>query len=114
MKIPLKKLRSGFSMPALGVGMWGFGGEGAGLINVPTKVGVLPVKIVLPDLGKAASVQNYLITEEKPLRLSVVLLADWVKYFLRAIAAAAEFLAFRRYKELGAAPAAAKGWASKA
>jgi hypothetical protein len=74
-------------------------GEGAGAISVPTRQGVLPVKLELPYLGKEISVTNHLVTKEKQLSLKILVIADYFKYLLYLIAALAAVNAYRIYRK---------------
>lgn len=57
-------------------------GSGEGAISVPTREGVYPVKLELPELGKTITVKNYLVTKENQVELQVVLVAGYIKYLL--------------------------------
>jgi hypothetical protein len=57
-------------------------GSGEGAINVPVREGVLPVRLELPALGKSITVTSHLVHKDDPLRLSVLVVAGWLKYFL--------------------------------
>lgn len=74
-------------------------GRGEGAISVPTRQGVLPVKLELPYLGKEITVTNHLVTKEKQLSLKILVIADYFKYLLYLIAALAAVKAYRIYKK---------------
>lgn len=74
-------------------------GKGDAAITVPSKVGVLPVKMQIPTMGRQITVTNYLVTAEKPLELSVLLVASWVRYVLYLAALACGFLALQTYRK---------------
>jgi len=67
-------------------------GEGEGAISVPVRKGVLPVKLEIPRMGKSITVTNYLVTKEKPVELTLIVVASWLKYilYLAAVFAAIE------------------------
>jgi hypothetical protein len=73
-------------------------GEGAGAISVPQREGVLPVRLELPRLGKTITVTNYLVTKENPVKLSVLLVSNWLAWLVYAIALVAGVLSYRTYK----------------
>ncbi len=72
-------------------------GSGEGAINVPTREGVLPVRLELPALGKTVRVTSHLIDSGNPLKVSVLLVAGWMKYLLYLIALAAGIQCARNY-----------------
>ncbi len=74
-------------------------GEGSGAITVPTRQGVLPVKLELPALGKTISVTNHLVTKENPVELKILVVAAWFKYLLYAVALIAGASAYKRYRK---------------
>lgn len=74
-------------------------GEGEGAITVPTRKGVLPVKLELPQLGKTITVTNHLVTKDKQINLKVLVIAEWFKYILYLIALSAGILAYKVYKK---------------
>ncbi len=61
-------------------------GEGEGAITVPTKEGVLPVQMQIPDLGKSIRVTNHLVTKEHPTELKVLVISEWFVYIFYLIA----------------------------
>jgi len=69
-----------------------------GAISVPTKEGVLPVKLDLPTLGKSVTVTNHLVTPENPVEISVFVVASWLKYVFYLIALLAGLCALKTYK----------------
>ncbi|MFH1721885.1 MAG: hypothetical protein ABH950_04690 [Candidatus Altiarchaeota archaeon] len=73
-------------------------GEGSGAISAPVREGVYPVKLQLPNLGKTIRVQNFLVTNENPVKLQVVLVSTWLKYLLYLVALLAGFKAYRIHK----------------
>jgi len=73
-------------------------GTGAGAISVPQREGVLPVRLELPSLGKTITVTNYLVTKENPMKLSILLVSDWLKWILYAIALVAGILMYGAYQ----------------
>jgi len=74
-------------------------GEGEGAITVPTRKGVLPVKLELPRLGKTITVTNHLVTKENQISLKVLVIAGWFKYVLYLIALFAGILTYKVYKK---------------
>ena len=66
-------------------------------ISVPTREGVLPVKLEIPRLGKTISIQNALVTKENPLELQVLLISKYFMYFFYLIAA---YFGMKSYKQL--------------
>ncbi|MFC1455099.1 hypothetical protein ACFLQI_03370, partial [Candidatus Undinarchaeota archaeon] len=75
----------------------GGGDNEAAAIVVPTKKGVLPVKLEIPSMGKQISVTNYLVTKEKPLKLSILVISTYFKYLLYLFGI---FAGFRVYKDM--------------
>ncbi|MFH1126125.1 MAG: hypothetical protein V1703_03285 [Candidatus Altiarchaeota archaeon] len=61
-------------------------GTGEGAITVPTRTGVLPVKMELPTLGKTITVKNDLVTKEKQVELKLLLVSTNFKYLAYLIA----------------------------
>jgi len=57
-------------------------GTGDAAITVPTREGVLPVKLEIPRMGKSITVTNHLVTKEKPVKLTLIVCASWLKYIL--------------------------------
>ncbi len=57
-------------------------GSGEGALNVPVREGVLPVRIELPSLGKSITVTSHLVHKDDPLDISVLVIADWFRYFI--------------------------------
>ncbi|MEA3254984.1 MAG: hypothetical protein U9Q22_04015 [Candidatus Altiarchaeota archaeon] len=76
-------------------------GEGEGAITVPTRKGVLPVKLELPRLGKTITVTNHLVTKGKQINLKVLVIAEWFKYILYLIALFTGILTYKMYKKGG-------------
>ena len=74
-------------------------GSGEAAISIPTREGVLPVKLELPYMGKRISVTNYLVTKEKQLGLKVLVIADCFKYIFYLFAALAAVKGYRAYKK---------------
>jgi hypothetical protein len=74
-------------------------GGGEGSITVPTREGVLPVKLDIPALGKTVSLTSYLVTKENPLSIKVLIIAEWFKYVLYLISACAFVSAYRTYQK---------------
>ncbi len=72
-------------------------GHGEGSITVPTREGVLPVKLDIPALGKTITLTNYLVTKENPLTIKILVIAEWFKYVLYLISAYAFIAAYRTY-----------------
>lgn len=78
-------------------GMDMIGEDEGGAISVPTRKGVLPVKLEIPRLGKTISVQNALVTKENPLELQVLLISRYFMYLFYLIAA---YSGVKSYKQL--------------
>ena len=74
-------------------------GKGTGAISVPEREGVLPVRLELPRLGKTITVTNYLVTKENPVKLSILLVSNSLKWLLYAIALAAGLLSYRIFRK---------------
>ena len=64
-------------------------GAGDGAMNVPVREGVLPVRLELPALGKTITVKSHLIHEDNPLKISVLVVAGWLRYVLYFVSLAA-------------------------
>jgi hypothetical protein len=47
---------------------------------VPVREGVLPVRIELPSLGKSVTVKSHLVHKDDPLKISLLVVRDWIKY----------------------------------
>lgn len=75
------------------------GDDKGGAISVPTRTGVLPVKLQLPSLGNQVTVTNYLVTKENPVELKIVLISRWMFIVSYIIALVAGLLCFRIYKK---------------
>ena len=73
-------------------------GEGEGSITVPTREGVLPVKLDIPDLGKTVSLTSHLVTKENPLNIKILIIAEWFKYLLYVFSALAFVKAYGMYR----------------
>jgi hypothetical protein len=74
-------------------------GRGEGAITVPTREGVLPVRLELPALGKTIMVKSHLVHMEEPLKVSVLVVAAWFKYVLYLISLAAGIQCIREYSK---------------
>jgi len=74
-------------------------GGGEGSITVPTRTGVLPVKLEIPPLGKTITLTSYLVTKENPLSIKILIIAEWFKYVLYVISAIAFVKAYGTYKQ---------------
>jgi len=72
-------------------------GDGSGAISVPQREGVLPVRLELPRLGKTITVTNHLVTKENPVKLSVLIVANWLSWIFYAISLASGAAAFKAY-----------------
>jgi len=77
-------------------GMEMIGEDEDGAISIPTRKGVLPVKLELPRLGKQITVKNHLVTKENPVSLKILLLASWLKYLWIAFAALCGYYCYLR------------------
>ena len=73
-------------------------GEGTGAISVPTRTGVYPVKLELPNLGKTITVTTHLVTKENQPELKVLVIATWFKYILYLVSLVFGISAYRTYK----------------
>lgn len=73
-------------------------GLGEGAITIPTKTGVLPVKLELPYMGKQIRVTNYLVTKENQQNIRILVIADYFKYLFYILAAFALIKGGRMYK----------------
>ena len=73
-------------------------GSGEGAITVPTKTGVLPVKLELPSLGKQIRVTNYLVTKENQQNIRILVIADYFKYIFYLLGIFALIKGARIYK----------------
>jgi hypothetical protein len=74
-------------------------GAGEGAINVPTREGVLPVRLELPALGKTITVKSHLVNSKDPLKISILVIAGWLKYVLYLASLAAGILCLKRYRK---------------
>lgn len=74
-------------------------GTGAGAITVPTRTGVLPVKLELPQLAKYITVRNDLVTKENQVELKVLLVSTNLKYLAYLIALVALAVCKIEYKK---------------
>ncbi len=74
-------------------------GGGEGSITVPTREGVLPVKLDIPTMGKTVSLTSYLVTKENPLSIKVLIIAEWFKYVLYIVSACAFAAAYKAYQK---------------
>lgn len=59
-------------------------GTGEGAISVPTETGVLPVDFEIPYIGKTISLTSTLVTVEKPVSYTMVLINSNLKYIIVA------------------------------
>ncbi|HHQ45454.1 MAG TPA: hypothetical protein ENN13_04895 [Candidatus Altiarchaeales archaeon] len=75
-------------------------GDGAGAVSVPTREGVLPVKLELPYMGKSVSVTNYLVTRENPVSLTLILVSSKLKYLAYLIGFGALLLCKKQYQRV--------------
>jgi hypothetical protein len=73
-------------------------GSGEGAITVPTKTGVLPVKLELPYMGKQIRVTNYLVTKENQQKIRILVIADYFKYVFYLLGIFALIKGGRMYK----------------
>ena len=55
-------------------------GAGDAALNVPVREGVLPVRLELPSLGKTMTVRSHLVHADDPLKISILLVNNWLKY----------------------------------
>jgi len=87
-------------VPALAMkGLTKIGETGApGAITVPTRKGVLPVKLELPRLGKTISLTKHLVTKEKPIKLKILLIHTNLKYLLYLLGLYAGWQALHIYQ----------------
>ncbi len=69
-----------------------------GGITVPTRTGVLPVRLEIPALGKRISVSNELVTLEHPVELCVLLIATWLKWLFIIPSLFAGLFCWRRWQ----------------
>ena len=74
-------------------------GSGGGAITVPTRTGVLPVKLELPRLGKSITVQNDLVTKENQVELKLLLVSTNLKYIAYLMALGAFAVCALEYKK---------------
>ena len=72
-------------------------GEGEGAITVPTRTGVYPVKLELPNLGKMITVKTHLVTKENQPELKVLVIATWFKYILYLVSLVFGISSYRIY-----------------
>ncbi len=73
-------------------------GTGDGALNVPVREGVLPVRLELPSLGKTITVTSHLVHKDDPMRISVLVVAGWLKYLMYAASIAAGLACARMYR----------------
>lgn len=73
-------------------------GTGEGAISVPTRTGVYPVKLELPNLGKMITVTTHLVTKENQPDIKVLIIASWFKYILYLISLFFGISSYRVYK----------------
>ena len=78
-------------------------GAGEGALNVPVREGVLPVRLELPALGKTITVTSHLVHKDDPMRITILVVAGWLKYLMYAASIAAGVACARMYR--GAASA---------
>jgi hypothetical protein len=74
-------------------------GSGEGAITVPTRTGVLPVKLELPRMAKSITVTNELVTKENQVELKLLLVSTNLKYLAYLLAIGALTVCVRRYEE---------------
>ena len=74
-------------------------GGGVGSITVPTREGVLPVKLEIPALGKTITLTSHLVTKENPLNIKIIIIAEWFKYLLYLISGYAFVIACGMYRK---------------
>ena len=74
-------------------------GSGEGAITVPTRTGVLPVKLELPTLGKSITVRNDLVTPENQVELKILLVSTNLKYIAYLIGLIALVICALEYKK---------------
>ncbi|MFH1786540.1 MAG: hypothetical protein ABH829_02770 [archaeon] len=67
-------------------------------ITAPTKKGVLPVRLDIPEMGKEITVTNYLVSKERPLKLTVLAVSAWFKYLLYLAGAYAGYVSYKIVK----------------
>jgi len=79
-------------------GMRKIGADEEAAITVPTREGVLPVKLEIPELGKQVTVTNDLVTKENPVSLHVLVVASWLKYLFVVAAVLAGLFCRREYR----------------
>jgi len=77
-----------------------------GAITVPTRKGVLPVRMEIPNLGKRLSVTSHLVTKENPLSLKLLIVASWLKYVLYIAALLSGGICIKTYRKARLAQAA--------
>ncbi|MFH0862211.1 MAG: hypothetical protein V1875_04195 [Candidatus Altiarchaeota archaeon] len=75
-------------------------GSGPGSINMPVKEGVLPVRLELPQLGKTITVTSYVVSQNNPLKISVLIVAGWFRYLLYAVSLFAGVLCLKDLRRL--------------
>ncbi len=73
-------------------------GEDCAQMSAPMREGVLPVKLELPQLGKRITVTDHLVTKEKPSKVHVLMVAEWLKYLLYLIGLICGFFCIRKIK----------------
>ncbi|VVB75699.1 Uncharacterised protein [Candidatus Tiddalikarchaeum anstoanum] len=73
-------------------------GRGEGAISLPTETGVLPVNFEIPSMGKTVTLTDELITIEKPVSYSILLMDGNLKYIFTAVSIYLMIKAFFRYK----------------
>jgi len=74
-------------------------GAGEGAITVPTRTGVLPVKLELPTLGKSIAVKNDLVTKENQVELKLLLVSTNLKYLGYLLGLACLAICTKQYKK---------------
>ncbi|MDD5112129.1 MAG: hypothetical protein PHG85_06260 [Candidatus Altiarchaeota archaeon] len=72
-------------------------GSGEGAISVPTRTGVLPVKLELPTMGKSITLHHDLVSKEEQVALTLLLVSTDLKYIGYLIGLCALSVAVRRY-----------------
>lgn len=88
-------------------GLMELGEDEGGAITVPTRTGVLPVRLEIPALGKRITVTNELVTLEHPVALTVLVIATWLKWLFIIPSLLAGLSAYRLYRAAAPRPASA-------
>ncbi|MFO7710466.1 MAG: hypothetical protein R6V53_01750 [Candidatus Woesearchaeota archaeon] len=72
-------------------------GGGEAEMSVPTRTGVMPVPLEVPRMGKTLTLTNYLVKEQKPLDIQILLVASWVKYIFFLLALGAGYYCWKQW-----------------